>query len=228
MERLTMVRDDDQPKEVARPPSRSGQPWSDADYECIVEAVRAGKGIDGIAHATSRSAQVVQQRLVRMLPVEERGCLRDRVLGALRTHLADPAYDWQRALLLTAPPTPIVHEERVLSGFSGLPAQDLVTIADALLDHGTPSADELLARLDAEVADPLLWRHVEQRTAERMLRRAHWPLAPYEADQEAAARVLELRRLSQDPHSHEPQEWVDGWVGRHRDGRDEPRFTQPW
>lgn len=241
MDRLTIVAEDQEGAQDhgQRPPTRAGQPWTDEDYEDLVEAIRAGKDVEGIARAVGRSVQVVQQRLTRMLPVDEQGCVRDRALGALRAHLADPAYDWQRALLLKRPPAPIVHEERVLEGLSGLPPKDLVTIADALLDHGTPEADTLVTRLNEEVGTAHLWRTVQRRIAERMLRLSRSPIAPCEAQMGAATRVTDLLRLAgrsawqekgsrpEDGYSPSaPQDgWADtseAWVGRHRAGRGGP------
>lgn len=106
------------------PPRRTGQPWTDDDYQTLLRLVRDGVEIEEIAEQLARSTTSVRMRAVRMLPVDQRGVPQDRAVEQLRKNLlADEDYEWEGHLASSPPPRPVVqctHPPATLSGVPGL------------------------------------------------------------------------------------------------------------
>jgi hypothetical protein len=170
-------------------PHRSGQPWTDDDYEQMLALVREGHDADHIAGSIGRSPQAVAGKMRAVLPVEQRSCPTDRVLGALRAQVThDPDYPWAEIVLQTPPPPPIVRQVVHREGVGGLEDDDLVTIAWALI--ACEGADEdVLQRICREVRERSLTRRVTDRFARSLMRRTP-PVMSDEAH-EAAVRWFE-------------------------------------
>lgn len=172
-----------------RRPHRSGQPWTDDDYEQMLALVREGHDADDIADSIGRSPQAVAGKMRAVLPVAQRSCPSDRVLGALRAQVTDdPAYPWAEIVLQSPPPPPIVRQVVHREGVGGLEDDDLVTIAWALL--ASEGADEdVLQGVCREVRERSLTRRVTERFARSLMRRTP-PVMSDEA-YEAAVRWFE-------------------------------------
>lgn len=166
-----------QPTPRAANPKRSGKLWEPLDYELLVEGVREGLDVPALAERVGRPENSVWQRLRRLVPVPQRGCLTDQLLPVLRTALADPAYDWQAEMRLTPPPAPIVHREVIRTGIEGLTDADAVTVAYALLASGGEEEAGVLARLIPRLeADRLVEDLIELR-AQRAVRASPYSIA---------------------------------------------------
>lgn len=154
-------------------PHKSGQPWTDEDYEQMVASVRDGNDVDIVAQTLQRPVTSIGPRLRRLLPVEERRCPGDRVLAAAHRHLSDPAYDWASIMLLSEPPRPIQQPPDVVNrGVAGLSNTELVSCAYALLCLHHDVDPDLLARLSREVHARRLEDRVAARRVEHLLHRS--------------------------------------------------------
>lgn len=163
-------------------PSRSGQPWTDEDYEQIIVLVREGHELEVIAEALGRTTQAVTPRLRSVLPVHLRSCPADRVLPALREVVADdPDYPWERIILETPPPRPVVQQVVKRDGIPGLTDDDLVHVAWALMVSECAD-DDLVSRVCREAVDRSLSHQVRQRYVRSLLRRRP-PVTPPEAEE---------------------------------------------
>jgi hypothetical protein len=173
----------------ARRPSRSGQPWTDDDYEQMIALVREGHDLDDVADSLGRSPQAVTGKMRAVLPVDQRACPPDRVLPALRAEVTDdPAYPWADIVLQSPPPPPVVRQVVHREGVAGLEDDDLVTIAWALIAC-EGADDEVLASVCREVHSRALTRRVTSRFARSLMRRTP-PVMSDEAH-EAAVRWFE-------------------------------------
>lgn len=161
---------DEHPTAPPPRPARSGQPWADDDYEKMVDAVKEGEQLGAIAAALQRPNSTILSRLRRLLPVQERRCLGDRVLTAARAHLQDPAYDWKQTMLLSEeprtvqPPPPIVRH-----GVEGLTDADLVTVAYSMLCAHRGSETRLLREVSDEVEGRGVVHHLVRRRVDHLL-----------------------------------------------------------
>lgn len=166
---------------------RSGQPWTDADYEEILAAAREGvTDLDDVARRLGRSPHPTLQKARRLLPVAERGAPPDRVMRLVRKHLEDPSYDWQQVTLEEPPPRPVVHPP-AFTGVAGLEPTDLVPIAYALGLAGSAVNDDVVTRVGAQVQRRGLVGELKELRTERMLHRpgAELTYGQVEADTEA-------------------------------------------
>lgn len=166
------------------PPPRSGQPWTDVEYEQILAAARDGvTDIDEVASRIGRGPHPTLAKARRLLPVSERAAPVDRVLVLLRTHQEDPGYDWRRTTLEEPPPRPVIAPP-ALSGLSGLQPDDLVTIAHALASSMSVADQDVLARVGAEVQRRGLRYELVEHRAGRLYRQTAitWEQALDEAD----------------------------------------------
>jgi hypothetical protein len=125
-------------------PRRSGQPWTDDDYERLVALVREGSDVPAAADALGRTEGAVTSRLRALLPPEQRSILADRVLPTLREHVRErPDYPWAEVLAQGSPPAPIVQEVVHRAGVAGLEADLLVEAAWAMLHCETAEAESV-------------------------------------------------------------------------------------
>lgn len=114
--------------------ARSGQPWTDEDYESLLAACRQGLTLDAIATTLRRRDTAVLDRARRILPVTERGLPRDRAVARLRQILQDdPDYDWATALLRSPPPRPIEHAVYERHGLEGLRTEELLDVGQLVV-----------------------------------------------------------------------------------------------
>lgn len=115
-------------------PARSGQPWTDEDYDALVAMCREGLDLATMPDRLDRSEVAVLDRARRMLPVAERGLPRDRATTRLRELLrADDGYDWSAALAQGPPPRPVEHRVYRREGVEGLRTHELLAVAEALV-----------------------------------------------------------------------------------------------
>src|SRR5699024_8049127 len=140
------------------PPQRSGEPWTDDDYQILLQGCRAGLELSELSQRLQRSPNPVRERAKRMLPLDQRGVPGDRVLVQLRTNLlADPDYDWAHHLAATPPPRPIVNHVLPTPNYAGIPGlkdEELLVVAEALAQQRRPrTPDDHVGRaLSREVA----------------------------------------------------------------------------
>lgn len=170
-------------------PARSGEPWTDDDYETLVRLCRAGADAAAVADALQRSAVPVLTRAKRLLPVAERGLPLDRTLTQLRRHLEDPDYDWAKQLATSPPPRPVVnnvHPPALHTGVPGLTDEQLVAVAYAF---SWAPASGVSASVSADVA-----REVSRRRLLDALRRR------FEADSENRLEELLYRDETSRPY----------------------------
>lgn len=179
-----------------RPP-RSGEPWTDDDYEQLLDLCREGLTLPAAALRLGRSEAAVRGRAMKLLPVDERGTPQDRVLVQLRTHLEDEdEYDWRKHLAATPPPRPVinhVHPPAVLSGIEGLQDDELLAMASALAVLRAPAEEvsylaeacahevtrrKLQGDLRSGMAHDASWR------AEDFLARARYPYSSRDCAQD--------------------------------------------
>lgn len=106
-------------------------PWTEESLSSLVAAVRGGADVEDLRRPFGRGPASLLTRLRLFLPLEERNCPVDRIVPRLREVLADEAYDWRQAMLLTPPPTPIVRPE--YKGLAGLSRAQLGHVAVAVL-----------------------------------------------------------------------------------------------
>lgn len=190
-------------------PPRSGQPWTDTEYEEIVTAAREGiDDIDEVARRLGRSPHPTLAKARRLLPVDERAAPVDRVLPLIRGHLTDPSYDWRRVTLEEPPPRPVIAPP-ALSGLPGLSATDLLQVGYAVGLAASVLDRDVVARVGEELDRrgqlPLLATH----RADRMLDRPGSELTDGEAGLEAHRWVYRVfgRELT-------PDSWW-GYPGHH-------------
>lgn len=168
----------------AEPPPRSGHPWTDAEYEQILAAVREGvTDIVLIAERIGRGVSPTMTKARRLLPLAERSAPVDRVLRLLREHLDDPDYDWQRTTLEEAPPRPVV-QPPALTGVAGLTSEDLTAIGYAV-GLAAPVVDEdLVLRVGRELYRRGATHELVAYRAEQLVQRGEigWDRALAEAD----------------------------------------------
>ncbi|MGO0576727.1 hypothetical protein [Ornithinimicrobium panacihumi] len=147
------------------PPRRTGQPWTDDDYQTLLRLVRDGVEIEEIAEQLARSTTSVRMRAVRMLPVDQRGVPQDRAVEQLRKNLlADEDYEWEGHLASSPPPRPVVqctHPPATLSGVPGLRDDELLVITRALATSPGLRTDR----------DPLRDEGVREECARQVVRR---------------------------------------------------------
>lgn len=148
------------------------------DYELLVQGLRDGLDLDGLAEFARRSVASVSQRVRRLLPVAQRGCLAEVMLDAARTALADEAYDWRNEMLLSPP---VIRNEIVRTGLDGLEQNHLVTIAYALMASGGDSEHLLLQQLMPRLRDEHLLARIVAIRAHHALRASPTPLTWREA-----------------------------------------------
>lgn len=185
-----------------RRPTRSGEPWTDDDYETLVRLCAEGATLASVAEELGRGERAVLGRARRMLPLDERGLPDDRALARLRHHLReDPGYDWGTRLTESPPPRPVEHTHVTVrrDGIPGLTDQDLLDVAELLVTGATTRVPA-----QREVLDEVLDRHLEDRLADRLGRRLV----------EAALSAVGLR-------SRREQAFHDEWYGRHAVGHDD-------
>lgn len=165
---------DANPTPPAAPPARSGEPWTDEDYQQLVALVRDGADNDGIAEGLQRPVSTVGGRVRRLLPVEERRCPADRVLVAAREHLSDPTYDWRHIMLLSEPPRPSapLPPPVVRGGIPGLDDDDLVATAYGLLYAFRESGLGVVREVAREISRRRLLDDLIARRADHLLHRS--------------------------------------------------------
>jgi hypothetical protein len=169
-------------------PSRSGQPWTDDDYERLVALVREGHGIARIADALDRTEGAVTPRLRALLPPEQRAILADRVLPTLRDHVRErPDYPWAEVMVTMPPPAPIVEEVVHRAGIAGLESELLAEVAWAVL-HCETAASAAVRQVCREAEARGLGRDLEERLATALQCRVP-PVTPAEASYAARARL---------------------------------------
>ncbi|MGD8148650.1 hypothetical protein [Ornithinimicrobium sp. Y1694] len=116
--------------------TRSGEPWTDNDYELLLRLCGEGADLARVAAELRRTSAAVMSRAKRLLPLDQRGAPGDRVL----THLgelvtAEEDYDWRAHLVATAPPRPVVnhvHPPEIRKGIPGLESDELLAMGAAL------------------------------------------------------------------------------------------------
>lgn len=181
---------DDHPTPPPAPPARSGEPWTDEDYERLVALIRDGADHDDIATGLQRPVPTVGTRTRRLLPVEERRCPPDRVLPAARRHLSDPEYDWRRVMLLSEPPRPSapLPPPVVRGGVPGLDDDDLVTTAYGLLCAFRESSRPVVREVAQEVDRRGLEQDLIGRRADHLLHRMGETVTSYAEAHDLARR----------------------------------------
>ncbi|GAB3579315.1 hypothetical protein [Calidifontibacter terrae] len=154
-------------------PGRSGEPWTEDDYEQLVEMCRGGVGSAAVAKALQRSESPLIARAKKLLPLAERGVPTDLVFAHLRRLLQDDAgYDWRRHLAELPPPRPVVNNilpPPLHAGIPGLTDAQLVAIAYAL--SWAPEAG-VSADVAGAVAGELVRRDLVQAVRSRLERDA--------------------------------------------------------
>jgi hypothetical protein len=196
---------------VAHPqPRRSGQPWTDDDYERLVALVREGHDVPAVAEALGRTEGAVTPRLRALLPPEQRSILADRVLPVLRGHVRErPDYPWAEVLGQASPPAPVVQEVVHRAGVAGLESDLLVEAAWALLHCETAEAGsvrEVCLEAEARGLDDALVERLGTALVSRVP-----PVTPDEARYAAMTR-FDLacgRTVRPDPHRYRPYD--GGW-----------------
>lgn len=170
-----------------RRPARSGEPWTQEDYETLVRMSADGAGLPDVAQALQRRDTAVLARARRMLPLDERGLPTDRALVQLGAHLRDdPAYDWARWLATSPPPPPVQHTHVTTrrAGIPGLEDVDLLAVAECLVTGGgpaSPTRKDLLREVAARGLTAGLAAQVGERLVDAALRRCGLP-RPSDAD----------------------------------------------
>lgn len=175
-----------------RRPARSGQPWTDEDYEHLLALVREGLDAPEIAEGVQRSEAAIHQRLRALLPPDMRACLTDRVLPTLRKQLlADPDYPWADIMVQRPKPAPVITQVVNRAGIAGLEDVELAEVAWALL-HCETGDEHLTLEVCTEAARRQLDAQLTERLARAFERRVP-PLTPSEAAHAAAARFDRAR-----------------------------------
>jgi transposase-like protein len=148
---------------------RTGEPWTDADYQQIVAAAQEGvTDMDEVARRVGRTRHPTLVKARRLLPVAERSAPIDRVMTMLREHLEDPAYDWRRASLEN--PIRPVYQPPPLMGLSGLTTDDLTQIGYALALAGQAVDRDVVERVGGELVRRGALGEVLTHRTQRLLR----------------------------------------------------------
>lgn len=165
-----------------RRPARSGELWTEDDYETLARLCLDGADLAAVAEALERRDTAVLDRARRMLPLDERGLPADRALVQLRAHLREDAgYDWASALTQSPPPRPVEHRvyTEQLSGVRGLEDEELLDVAELVVGSVPTHASTHAAvhlRTHRQVLDAILGRsltvELAHRIGERMVDRA--------------------------------------------------------
>lgn len=153
----------------ARPTApRSGMPWTDADYEAILDAVRNGENdLGGVAERIGRAKHTTWAKTKRLLPVAERAAPIDRAMRLIREHLKDPDYDWRQATLEEPPPRPVI-QPPALTGIPGLGGSELVAIGYAVALSAATIHHEVVAEVGAQLERRRLLGRLREHRAERL------------------------------------------------------------
>lgn len=138
------------------PPRRSGEPWTDDDYDTLVRLCRQGLDLIELSQQLGRSPLPVRDRAKRMLPMDQRGVPGDRVLAQLRKNLLDdPDYDWAHHLAATPPPRPVINHVLPAPRYAGIPGlkddELLVTVEALAQQRRLDEEDDLAHALANEV-----------------------------------------------------------------------------
>lgn len=173
------------PRQAMHAP-RSGQPWTDAEYQQILAAAREGvRDIEEVATRIGRAPSPTLAKARRLLPVDERAAPVDRVLPLLRAHQEDPAYHWQRVSLEEPPPRPVI-QPPALTGIRGLPPGDLVSVGYAVgLAGAAVMDDDVVTRVGDELQRRGLLAELREYRTERLLRWSGAEITRAEAHAEA-------------------------------------------
>lgn len=157
-----------------RRPARSGEPWTEGDYEALVRLCLEGADLAAMAEELQRRDTAVLNRARRMLPLDERGLPADRALVQLRTHLRDdPGYDWAARLTESPPRRPVqypVHTHQ-LNGIRGLEDEQLLDVAELVVTGPSTRVATHQQVLDA-VVERCLADTLVERIGERLVARA--------------------------------------------------------
>src|SRR5690606_15311213 len=197
----------ERPERAALPP-RSGQPWTDAEYEQILAAAREGvSDIAEVAERIGRSPQPTLQKAKRLLPVAERSAPVDRVLPLLRKHLEDPEYDWQRVTLEDPPPRPVINPP-ALTGIRGLRSPELVALSYAVGLAAEAVDESVVDQVGEELYRRGLHHELVRYRAERVVRRPGAEVTYDEAELDAFAW---LRRVFPMPDHLPWNTWPETW-----------------
>lgn len=174
-------------------PPRSGQPWTDAEYEQILAAAREGvSAIEEVAARIGRGPQPTLAKARRLLSVAERAAPVDRVLPLIRGHQEDPGYDWQAVTLEEPPPRPVVHPP-ALTGICGLCSEDLLAIGYAVGVVALVVGDDVVTRVGEELQRRGMFGELIEYRADRLMRGAAAEITWVDATLDArswAARVF--------------------------------------
>lgn len=196
------------------PPHRSGEPWTDEDYESLAHLCREGLDLTTLSERLGRAPQSVRDRARRMLPLDQRGVPGDRALTQLRRNLLeDPDYDWGHHLAATPPPRPVVNHVLPApryAGLIGLKDAELLVTAEALAQQRQLSETGRLLRV---VAD-----EIQQRGLGDALRDA--------AAVHARQRVDDL--LGQNTSRYYPHSWADPDLSAMTDARGWAQDERGW
>ncbi|MFX0538334.1 hypothetical protein ACQBAT_11595 [Ornithinimicrobium sp. Y1847] len=214
------------PERSASAPTRSGEPWTDDDYELLLRLCGEGADLARVAAELRRTTAAVMSRAKRLLPLDQRGAPGDRVL----THLgelvtAEEDYDWRAHLAATPPPRPVINHvipPEIKEGIPGLERHELLAMGAALaqLREREGSAHHLSEACAHEIISRNLvsdLQEVATRAAahrvEHFLLSAHYPYSG--TDCWALSKRYDREDVYERPHSafvdEEPPEDWDDW-----------------
>lgn len=156
-----------------RPPTsapRSGLPWSDADYQQILDAARAGeRDIEEVARRLGRASSTTMAKAKQLLPLAQRAVPFDRVLPLLQEYQEQPDYDWRQVMLEQPPPRPVINPP-ALSGLRGLEHADLLLLGYAVGVAAPALEADLVARMGDELERRGVLTDLERYRVERLVR----------------------------------------------------------
>lgn len=120
-------------------PANHGKAWTPEHSALLVQRIRVGDELPELESALGRTKGSLLPRMRRLLPPDNREHPPDLLLPALRDYLTDEAAEWERNLLKSSPPRPIIQPPAIVrTGYGGIPDDDLVRIAYALIaQHGS-------------------------------------------------------------------------------------------
>ena len=181
---------DESVAQVGERPSRAGAPWSLAEEDRLLDALRTGASVDTLVADFGRTRGALNSRARKMLFGAQPGKLAgDDAIAELRQLLADdPSYR----------PAPSIRDELRLkrtraSVYRAVSDVDLATIAATLFATSDYDSMQTAARVFQEIETRQLWSQMIERRAELLVWRSENGLTHDDALEEARAAVDRFR-----------------------------------
>ena len=189
---------------VASPPPRAGAPWSQAEEERLLGALRGATTIEALVEEFGRTEGALVSRVRKMLPAEHPAKRTGDAVALLRDVLSsDPDY---------RPPMTVREELQAQRSrrnqrrpYVSVSDADLITIAEALYGTMEYQSMQTAARVFHEIEQRQLWAELVARRADLLVWRSDVALDREEALHQAKVSLDRFRNAQTTPSSTSQQ-----------------------